>query len=200
MATLTRAELDRRLKDDSDPDNGLVITPLLSIKQLGDASIDVRLGNQFIIFRSHALGTFDPYNGKKIDLCKMQERQVVTYGETFTLHPRTLALGATLEYLTMPNDLECQVEGRSSWARLGLQVATATAIEPGFKGVVTLELSNVGTIPIVLRPGIRICQLVFRDALPPVEQAYGKGRKYTCPIGPQFSKIQTDPDGAVFSE
>jgi len=197
MSTLTRAELDERLKDRTA--KGLVLTPILSPKQLGDSSIDVRLANQFIVFRAHTLPAFDPYEQGKANLRKMQQRQVIPYGELFVLHPGSLSLGATFEYLSMPSDLECQVEGRSSWARLGLQVATATAVEPGFKGVVTLELSNVGTIPIVLRPGVRIAQLVFRTTSSPVEAPYGGNRKYVCPVGPQFSRIHTDKDGHVFA-
>jgi dCTP deaminase len=200
MSTLTKKGIVSRLKGDGDAQQ-LVITPILSERQLGDASVDVRLANQFIVFRSHTLPAFDPYeNHRSTSLKKLQERQVLDYGEPFILHPGVLALGATFEYISMPNDLECQVEGRSSWARLGLQIATATTIEPGFQGVVTLELSNVGTIPLVLRAGVRIAQLVFRSAAPPVAQAYGESRKYLCPIGPQFSRLQRDEDGHVFSE
>jgi dCTP deaminase len=197
MSTLTRVELEARLKDKTA--NRLVLSPILSKKQIGDASIDVRLANQFIVFRAHMLPAFDPYKQGRVDLRKMQQRQVVAYGEMFVLHPGTLSLGATFEYLSMPGDLECQVEGRSSWARLGLQVATATSVEPGFKGVVTLELSNVGTIPIMLRPGVRIAQLVFRTASSAVEAPYQGSRKYVCPVGPQFSRIHTDKDGQVFA-
>jgi dCTP deaminase len=90
------------------------------------------------------------------------------------------------------------VEGRSSWARLGLQVATANSIEPGFKGVITLELSNVATVPLELMPGIRIAQLVFRKVEPVVENPYSGKRKYRCPIGPEFSRLQEDFDWMTF--
>jgi len=76
--------------------------------------------------------------------------------------------------------------------------ATASSIEPGFKGVVTLELSNVGTIPLKLYPGVRIAQLVFRTVSPPVSNAYTGPRKYRCPVGPEFSKLHQDKDAAVF--
>jgi dCTP deaminase len=111
-----------------------------------------------------------------------------------------LALGSTFEYMCMPPDLEAQVEGRSSWARVGLQIATATSIEPGFKGVLTLELSNVGTIPIRLYPGIRIAQLFFRETTSKVQNPYGHSRKYKCPIGPEFSQIHNDRDGLIFAK
>jgi len=197
VSTLTRSRIEDRLK--SEQGDRLVITPILSKNQIGDASIDVRLGNQFIVFRMHAIGLFEPYSMPAARLRTMQERQVVKFGRSFVLHPGMLALGSTFEYICLPSDLECQVEGRSSWARLGLQIATATSVEPGFKGVLTLELSNLGTIPIELHPGVRIAQLFFHDAAPEIADAYAGIRKYECPVGPQFSRITQDKDGKVFS-
>jgi len=130
---------------------------------------------------------------------KIQERQVIPFGERLVLHPGVLVLACTFEYVSIPGDLECQVEGRSSWARLGLQVATATSIEPGFKGVITLELSNVATVPLALMPGIRIAQLLLRKAEPPVDDPYSGNRKYRCPIGPEFSRLHEDYDWNAFA-
>lgn len=198
MSTLTRQEIKRRLELSSG-DGKLVITPILSEKlQIGDASVDVRLSNQFIAFRMHKCDVFRPYKTPPANLRKMQERQVVRFGERFILHPGMLVLASTLEYISMPSDLECQVEGRSSWARVGLQIATASSIEPGFKGVVTLELSNVGTIPLELYPGVRIAQLFFHDAAPVIEKPYDGVHKYKLSIGPQFSRLFDDKDGKVF--
>lgn len=198
MSTITKHEIENRLKRKDA--SSLVITPMLAPRQIGDASVDVRLGNQFIIFRLHTCGVFKPYKMPVGQLHTMQERHVVRFGDPFVLHPGTLALGSTFEYICMPPDLEAQVEGRSSWARVGLQIATATSVEPGFKGVLTLELSNVGTIPLELYPGVRIAQLFFRDANPPAPDAYMGQRKYECAIGPEFSKIRNDRDGSVFAE
>ena len=197
MSTLTHDRIEDRLAGELA--KRLVVTPILSKKQLGDVSIDVRLSNQFIVFRMHTIGLFEPYSTPPAALRTMQERQVVKFGKSFVLHPGMLALGCTFEYICLPADLECQVEGRSSWARLGLQIATATSVEPGFKGVLTLELSNLGTIPIQLYPGVRIAQLFFHDAKPEIADAYGGTRKYRCPVGPQFSLISDDKDGEVFS-
>jgi dCTP deaminase len=195
MSTITRALLERYLEKS---DDGLTVTPLLSRRQLGEASIDVRLGNQFIVFRSHRFGIFEPFGKTFFEPRKVQERQVVRFGDSFVLHPGVLILGCTFEYVSIPSDLECQVEGRSSWARLGLQVATASSVEPGFKGVITLELSNVGTVPLTLLPGIRIAQLVFHSTDSPVPDAYSGNRKYRCPIGPEFSRLAADFDWKVF--
>jgi dCTP deaminase len=197
MSTLTHDRIKERLA--CELQNRLVVTPILSDKQLGDASIDVRLSNQFIVFRMHTFGFFRPYHTPSARLRIMQERQIVKFGNSFIIHPGMLALGCTFEYICLPPDLECQVEGRSSWARLGLQIATATSVEPGFKGVLTLELSNLGTIPIELYPGVRIAQLFFHDAKPKIKDAYAGTRKYKCPVGPQFSLIADDKDGKVFS-
>jgi dCTP deaminase len=202
MSTLTKTRLLSRMGDPesaepSEGDRRLIVTPLLSRKQINDASIDVRLGNQFIVFRSHTLQAYSP-SMPSDTLRQMQDRQVLRFGACFILHPGTLALASTLEYVRMPSDLEAQVEGRSSWARVGLAVATATVVEPGFRGVVTLELSNVGTIPLEITPGVRIAQLVFRDATPGEIAAYTGPRKYQCPVGPQFSRLHEDKDTHVF--
>ncbi len=201
MSTITKKGLEHYLLRDKD---ALVISPILSSRQFGEASVDVRLGNQFIVFQTHRFGSFEPEGEPRLkprlEPRKIQERQVVPYGGKLTLHPRMLVLSSTFEYVSIPGDLECQVEGRSSWARFGLQVATANSIEPGFKGVITLELSNVATVPLKLMPGIRIAQLLFRKAVPPIENPYSGDRKYRCPIGPEFSRLYEDYDWQLFSQ
>lgn len=135
MSILTKADITERL---SRTDNKkIVVTPILSQNQIGSSTIDVRLNNQFIVFRMHMLGTFTPFKMLRPKLHNMQERQVIRFGNPFVIHPGMLALGSTFEYVKIPNDICCQIEGRSSWARLGLQIATATTIEPGFRGVLT---------------------------------------------------------------
>jgi len=197
MSTATKKGLEKYLKRTSDP---LIVTPILSPRQIGEASLDVRLGNQFIVFRTYKFGIFEPMGvSAKFEPRKIQERQIIPFGGQLVLHPGVLVLACTFEYLSMPGDLECQVEGRSSWARLGLQVATANSIEPGFKGVITLELSNVGTVPLTLVPGIRIAQLVLRTAVPKLKNPYLGNRKYRCPIGPEFSRLHEDYDWNIFS-
>ncbi len=198
MSTLTKKRINEFL---TRPENPLIITPLLSKKQVGEASVDVRLGNQFIVFNAHRFGLFEPFGRRGLnEPRKIQERQIMRFGDSFVLHPGVLILGSTFEYIVVPCELECQVEGRSSWARLGLQVATANSVEPGFKGVVTLELSNVGTVPLTLMPGIRIAQLVFRLTDPPNPDSYSGARKYRFPVGPEFSKLDNDFDWKVFRD
>src|SRR6185295_230400 len=89
----------------------------------------------------------------------------VSFGSRFILHPRNFVLGVTLEWIRLPNDLAGYVIGRSSWGRRGLIIATAVGVHPGFTGCLTLELTNVGEIPIAIKPGMTICQLFLHTVL-----------------------------------
>src|ERR1035441_5947934 len=115
MSTLSKARIESRLGDSGAKQ--LVITPIMSPKQLGSISVDLRLGNQFIVFRMHMGGLLNPFALSDLELRSLQARRVVRFGQRFVLHPGQLALGCTFEYLQLPSDLEGQVEGRSSWAR-----------------------------------------------------------------------------------
>jgi dCTP deaminase len=158
--TLGKGEILRRLEERS-----LVITPILDLDtQLDHASFDVRLGNEFTLTEHSRLSNLDPTDplvGRHI--AEYQSKVYVPFGESFILHPRQFVIGSTLEYLSLPSDLVGLIVGRSSWGRLGLIVATATKVDPGFKGVVTLELVNLGTIPITLYPCCRIAQLMLHS-------------------------------------
>lgn len=198
MSTLTRKEIEQRLK--SRDDARLVISPILSPDQIRDMSIDLRIGNQFIIFRRHIQGEINPFKISRQALHLFQERRIVPFRSSFVLHPGVLALAATFEYVQLPHDVEGQVEGRSSWARLGLQIATATCVEPGFSGVITFELSNVGNMPLPIYPGVRVSQMILRTTSSKVQSAYSGARKYRYAIGPQFSRLSNDLDAKPFIE
>jgi dCTP deaminase len=191
VSVLTRRELEGLLA--GAPHQRLVVTPLLDKKrQVGDASIDVRLGNEFVLMRRRAFPHLDlaELDVLKARIATYQERLRIEYGESLVLHPNQLVLGSTLEYIKLPANVGAYVVGRSSWGRLGLVIATATAVAPGFAGCITLELSNLGEAPLVLYPGIRIAQLVLHSATSEVEY---KGR-YAYPTGPQFSRIYDDAE------
>lgn len=192
MTVLAKKELVRRIRDEKVLRRRLWITPLLDDNQIGDASLDVRLGNEFILIRQSNLLSIDPAHGERmgINIGKYQERFRVCFGEKFILHPNQFILGSTLEYIGLPLDLTAQVEGRSSWGRLGLIIATATPVAPGFRGVITFELINAGQAPIVLYPGLSIAQLIVSETSD--EIAY-RGR-YHYPTGPEFSMIFKDED------
>jgi len=145
------------------PEDAFAVTPILDPDQIGDGSVDLRLGPDFIVTRrATALPLFDP---ARVDEIAGRVRDFQEYvrrplGTAFYLHPGEFAIARTLEYVKLPCALHAQVLGRSSWGRLGLVIATATVIQPEFKGTITLELANVGTVPIVLYVGARIAQLV----------------------------------------
>jgi dCTP deaminase len=141
----------------------LIITPLLDEgQQVNEASIDVRLGNSFIVTRRGNLPCIDPAK-QDLRAGRYQTKHFVNFHEPFYLHPQELVLGATLEYLRLPTSVAAVVTSRSRWGRAGLNIATATAVHPGFSGAITLELVNHGEVPLVLYPGIPIAQLVLYD-------------------------------------
>ena len=122
------------------------------------SSVDVRLDKFFRLFDNHKYPVIDP-SQDQADLTRLVE---VDPAEGFVLHPGEFVLGSTLETVTLPDDLAARVEGKSSLGRLGLLThATAGFVDPGFTGHVTLELSNVATLPIMLWPGMKIGQLAF---------------------------------------
>jgi dCTP deaminase len=134
------------------------------------ASVDVRLGTQFRVMRNSRMTHIDP----GVDNDGLMETVEVDRGEPFVLHPGEFALGHTAERLRLGADLVGIVNGKSSLGRLGVQVhATAGFVDPGFAGVIVLELSNVATLPILLRPGMKVAQMVFQRLDRPAERPYG---------------------------
>ena len=181
--------------------HSLVVTPILDLnKQIGRASIDVRLGDEFISMRRAAVSALDVKYSREIRerVEQYQHRARVRpfSGEPIILHPGQLIIGATLEYVQLPPDIMAYVAGRSSWGRLGLIVATATFIDPGFRGVVILELVNDGEIPVALYPGIRIAQLAFHKLC---RETCGYSGKYGLQTRPLFSKIHEEAELSIFA-
>ena len=137
---------------------------------LQPSSIDVRLAERFQVFRNSRYPYIDPSREQE-GLMEMAEASVE---EPFVLHPGEFVLGATREYVGLPDDLVARLEGKSSLGRLGLLIhSTAGYIDPGFEGTLTLELSNVANLPIVLTPGMLIGQISFMRMTTPVERPYG---------------------------
>ena len=179
-ATMARSLADR-----------LVITPMLDPTQIGPASIDVRLATEFIELHRLERGTLDPIaDGEPANV--REERVNVRLGEEIILHPGQFILGSTLEFIRMPTNLCGEVLNRSSWARVGLLVATAVFVQPGYRGVLTLELVNVGAVPMRLRPGLRIAQLVVFHLDGSTGHSYESTGKYSAPLGPQSSKLTSE--------
>ncbi len=160
-----------------------------------DASVDLRLGNEFIVFARSNIGQFDALDPSQ-NPRTIQSRVQKPWGDVFYLHPGQLVLAATLEYLVMPPDLVGQVITRSSYGRLGLLSATAVQVHPRFTGCLTLELVNLGEAPMAITPGERVAQLMLWHAHPDTPATPPQG-KYSMPTGPEFSKIRSDRDADV---
>lgn len=158
---LNDLELARRLIH-ADPKKRIIITPLIDpVRQIGSSSIDVRLGVGFKVPMTSHMPYLDPYKQSAAAARYMRDVEVPA-DEPFYVHPGEFVLATTLEYLRVPPDLGCRLEGRSSWGRMGLLVhVTAAFIDPGYSGKVTFELYNAGRLPIALKPGDRMAQLCF---------------------------------------
>ena len=152
------------------------------------SSVDVRLYRYFRVFENHLYPHIDPAE-EQADLTRLVETGP---DEAFILHPGEFALASTYEVITLPDDIAGRLEGKSSLGRLGLLThSTAGFIDPGFSGHVTLELSNVATLPIKLWPGMKIGQLCLFRLSSPAEHPYGSaiyGSRYQGQRGPTPSR------------
>ncbi|MEL7977388.1 dCTP deaminase [Isoptericola sp. F-RaC21] len=169
-------------------DAGRVVLDPYEPSMLQPSSIDVRLDRYFRLFDNHKYPFIDP-SQEQPELTRLVE---VAPDEPFVLHPGEFVLGSTFEAVTLPDDVAARLEGKSSLGRLGLLThSTAGFIDPGFSGHVTLELSNVATLPITLWPGMKIGQMCFFRLSSPAEHPYGSdayGSRYQGQRGPTASR------------
>ncbi|RLA42166.1 MAG: dCTP deaminase [Gammaproteobacteria bacterium] len=172
-------------------------------EQLQPASIDLRLGHSFKVYKlgvgygRRVIDTRvpDPETGERLVLDDYMNDVELIEGERFILEPDAFALATTLERISLCPKLVGRVEGRSSWGRMGLMIhSTAGFIDPGFEGNITLELSNAGRFPIALYPGDRICQISLHTMSRPAQKPYGVKRnsKYQGQTGVTVSRIHED--------
>lgn len=154
--------VDREIKLLLRAGGGLCVIPVIDeAQQIGSSSIDVRLGHNFEVFFANIHGP--------IDVCEPQQNDESRYVEIdhldgIMLSPGQFVLAHTLEYIRLPPNLAAQLEGRSSFARMGIQIhMTAGFVDAGFEGSLTLEIANFGPAAVKLYPGMRIAQLrLFR--------------------------------------
>ena len=181
---------DRSIREEIDA--GRIIIDPLGENAIHPASVDVHLDRGFLVFRNSRLPFIDVRKGAE----ELTERVEITDDVPFILHPGEFVLGSTLENIGLPNDLVARVEGKSSLGRLGLLIhSTAGYVDPGFKGHLTLELSNVANLPITLYFGMKIGQLSYVRLTSEAEFPYGSpelGSKYQGQTDATASRIHQD--------
>ncbi len=152
------------------------------------SSVDVKLDRYFRVFRNHTLGHID----LKENLEELTELVQASDEDPFILHPGEFVLGSTLERIAIPADLVGRIEGKSSLGRLGLLIhTTAGFVDAGWDGTLTLEFSNVASLPITLYPGMKIGQISFIRMTTEADNPYGTGKlgsKYQGQKGPRPSR------------
>ena len=170
------------------------IIPKPNLKeQLSSASLDIRLGNEFRIFEDTKhpfIDVRDPKTFQNITrLVKLKDSEPIIF------QPNQFILAVTLEKIFLPDNISVRIDGKSSLGRLGVVIhSTAGHIDPGFQGRITLEMSNIGNLPILLYPKMRICQLVFQELSSPSQTPYYKRKtaKYLRGKYPGESKIHEE--------
>jgi dCTP deaminase len=169
-------------------DQGRITLEPYDAEMVHPSSVDVRIDRYFRVFENHRYPHIDP-SVEQAELTRLVEPDG---DEPFILHPGEFVLGSTYEVVSLPDDVSARLEGKSSLGRLGLLThSTAGFIDAGFSGHVTLELSNVATLPIKLWPGMKIGQLCFFRLTSPAEAPYGsgaQGSRYQGQRGPTPSR------------
>ena len=159
---------------------------------LQPSSVDLHLDADFRVFRNNRY----PYIDVRAPQPDLTEPVSIAEDEQFILHPNEFVLGQTLEWVELPDDLVARIEGKSSLGRLGLLIhSTAGYVDPGWKGNLTLELSNVANLPIALYRGMKIGQISFFKMSSAVERPYGSrelGSKYQGQSSPTESQFYRD--------
>jgi dCTP deaminase len=193
MSLMRNEDLIEALGHETPIDQRLFITPLLDDEQVGPASVDLRLGSEFFLLERSRGAGIDPSKDGQQKVDELHETVKVPLGKRLWLHPGQFVLGSTFEYFRLPADAGAYVLARSSWGRIGLLVATAIMVQPGYTGTLTLELVNEGDSPIALYPGLRVAQLAIHKLESATEKPYGAAApKYSSPIGPQASRLAWD--------
>lgn len=161
--------------------------------QLGPSSFDLRLGYEFGVLETRKIKAID--TRKMENYSNIKESKKVAPGEGMVVHPGEFVLGSTLEVLNVPDNMVARIEGRSSYARLGLiPHAAAGFVDAGFEGKITLEIQNLGNVPITIYPEERFCQVAFEKMSSEAESPYGEKQdsKYQGQRGATGSKLERE--------
>jgi dCTP deaminase len=167
---------------------GRIVIEPLDESCVQPSSIDVKVSNLFRVFRNHTAKVIDV----KEDMSELTELVEIKDDGVFMLHPGEFVLGSTVERVVVPDDMVARIDGKSSLGRLGLIIhSTAGFIDPGFDGHITLELTNIATLPITLYPSMKVGQVSFMMMTSAADRPYGKGAsgsKYQGQRGPTPSR------------
>ncbi len=181
---------DRSIREEIDRER-IVIRPL-DAGDIQPASVDVHLDRQILVFRNSRR----PYIDVRQDVEDLTESVMIEDDVPFILHPGEFVLGGTLEHIEVPDDLVARLDGKSSLGRIGLLIhSTAGYVDPGWKGKLTLELSNVATLPLTLYGGMKIGQISFLRLTTRADNLYGSkalGSKYQGQASPTASRAHQD--------
>ena len=171
---------------------GRIIVDPLGEGCIQPAIVDVHLDSQLLVFRN-SRRAFINVREEQSDLTEMVE---IEGDMPFMLHPGEFVLGSTLENIELPGDLVARLEGKSSLGRIGLLIhSTAGYVDPGWKGHLTLELSNVANLPVTLYYGMKIGQISYVRLTHPADNLYGSsalGSKYQGQTEPTASRGYRD--------
>ncbi|MCY4576357.1 MAG: dCTP deaminase [Chloroflexi bacterium] len=173
-------------------ENGRIIIDPLDLGDVQPASVDVHLSDKVLVFRNSRR----PYIDIRQDVSDLTEMVEIRDDAPFILHPGEFVLGSTIEDIGLPDDLVARLEGKSSLGRIGLLIhSTAGYVDPGWRGRLTLELSNVNNLPITLYSGMPIGQISFTRLSGPAQRPYGSerlGSKYQGQSEPTPSRAFRD--------
>jgi len=194
MSVLSVTEIIDRIyvADALDPSR-IFIVPAPRRESIKDASLDLMLGNHFIVTKSARFSCLEPCGDEtRKDVAQYQERVLVPFGKKLMLHPGSFILGVSWQYIGLPKNIHAQVSSRSTWGRAGLTVATAVVVHPSFSGCITLELVNNGNAPIALHPGARLAQIIFMHVKPDNKTNATGNSKYFGMTEPGFTRLHDE--------
>jgi len=181
---------DRDIKEELA--KGRIIIQPLDPSCIQPASVDIHLDRKILVFRNSRR----PYIDLRQEMEDLTELEEIPHPDPFILHPGEFVLGSTLEFIGLPDDLVARLEGKSSLGRIGLLIhSTAGYVDPGWRGHLTLELSNVSSLPVTLYYGMKIGQISFLRLTAPAERLYGDeglGSKYQGQVEPTASRFYRD--------
>lgn len=196
---LSASEIAKAIAADAPDEQRLTVVPrpdLTDLQGRGGTSIDLRLGRWFRSFKqtrtkSVALSGLDNDDSMHESESSRTKQYFVPFGDSYVLHPGRFVLGVTLEWLRLPPGLSGYITGKSSLGRHGLVIETAAGLHPHFSGCLTLELANVGEVPLEISPGMKICQIFLHQVTPSAHSSLGtfSGRRKPSLSSPRADDI-----------